>query len=84
MRGHGYGVEPFNRTSLELKPAKAVPQRIKLASFNRTSLELKLGNSCFVCRTKTTFNRTSLELKRNYLSVFAATGLDLLIEPVWN
>ena len=52
-------------------------------TFNRTSVELKQYYFISINDFKFTFNRTSVELKPVQMQS-TASGVKLLIEPVWN
>ena len=55
--------EPFNRTSMELKPRNRTVGLQFFQTFNRTSMELKRPHTSRYLLEKLPFNRTSMELK---------------------
>ena len=77
-------IEPFNRTSLELKLVWVGLLVVGYITFNRTSLELKHRQLGRFINKMPAFNRTSLELKLFLDFETFAEGCGLLIEPVWN
>ena len=75
---------PFNRTSMESKPAYFLKTHELVSPFNRTSMESKHLSSAALCDlSRATFNRTSMESKLSRSYNFSSI-LSLLIEPVWN
>ena len=76
-------IDPFNRTTMELKPEFGGDARDFLSPFNRTTMELKQFFRKINLAQPCAFNRTTMELKQILCSRFNA-GRQLLIEPLWN